>query len=288
VFNQVMQECVMSPFRKISFAIVTSVLAMLLISIPVAAADEPAEAQSQSQTTTSSGSASSATADDTWHFGITPYLWFAGMSGTVGALGRDAGVHVSPGDLLSHFHIGLMGVVEARKNRLVLPIDFMWINLQASKGLPFDQDLSSVQVKVTETILTPKIGYRIVDNEKIKVDALVGLRYWHLGQHLNFQPSGVFNNLAPTQNWVDGVAGAKIEAALSPKVLVTVLGDAGGGGSNSDYQVAGLLGLKICKKAILQMGWRYLYVDYRTNAPKLAVFDVHESGALLGVTFNLK
>jgi hypothetical protein len=36
------------------------------------------------------------------------------------------------------------------------------------------------------------------------------------------------------------------------------------------------------------LGWRYLYVDYQTNAPKLAVFDVHESGALLGVTFNLK
>jgi len=278
----------MSPFRRISFAIVTAVLAILLVSIPAAAGDEPDEPQPQTQSTSSSGSASSAAADDGWHFAITPYLWFAGISGTVGAFGRDASVHVSPGDLLSHFHIGLMGAVEARKNRVVMPIDFMWINLQASRGTSFDPGVSYVQVKVTETILTPKIGYRIVDNEKVKVDALVGLRYWHLGEHLNFQPTGLFNNLSPTQNWVDGVAGGKMVAALSPKVMVTVAGDAGGGGSNLDYQVAGLLGLKICKTAILQMGWRYLYVNYRTNAPKLAVFDAHESGALLGVTFNLK
>src|SRR5208283_1542382 len=103
-------------------------------------------------------------------------------------LGHDAGVHVSPGDLLSHFHIGLMANVEARKNRLVLPLDFMWINLQDAKALPFDQGLSSVKVGATVTILTPKIGYRIVDREKIKVDSLIGLRYWYLGENLSFQP----------------------------------------------------------------------------------------------------
>jgi hypothetical protein len=226
--------------------------------------------------------------DDQWHFDFTPYLWFAGVSGTVGAVGRDASVHVSPGDLLSHFHLGLMANVEARKNRLVLPLDFMWINLQASKGTPFDPGLSSVQVKVTESILAPKVGYRIVDREKVKVDALVGIRYWHLGEHLNFQPSGLFNNLSPTQNWVDGVAGGKFVFALSPKASVTVAGDAGGGGSSLDYQVAGVLGFRLCRVAILDLGYRYLYVNYQTNAPKLAVFDAHESGALLGVTFNLK
>jgi hypothetical protein len=29
-----------------------------------------------------------------WHFGISPYLWFAGVQGTVGALGHEASVHV--------------------------------------------------------------------------------------------------------------------------------------------------------------------------------------------------
>lgn len=276
--------------RGIRFVILSVVAISLLLSVSAVADDQPSPADAQAQTTSNPApaAATASSSDDGWHFDFTPYLWFAGMSGTVGAFGRDTSVHVSPGDLLSHFHLGLMGLVEARKNRLVVPIDFMWINLQASKGTPFDPGLSSVQVKVTETILAPKIGYRIVDHEKVKVDALVGLRYWHLGQHLNFQPSGLFNNLSPTQNWVDGVAGGKFAAALSPKVSVTVAGDAGGGGSSLDYQVAGVLGLRLCKYGILDLGWRYLYVNYSTNPPKLGLFDVHESGALLGFTFNLK
>ena len=31
------------------------------------------------------------TSDDNWHVSISPYLWFAGVHGTVGALGRTVG-----------------------------------------------------------------------------------------------------------------------------------------------------------------------------------------------------
>ena len=45
-------------------------------------------------------------------------------------------------------------------------------------------------------------------------------------------------------------------------------------------EVAALLGLKISEKRALQTGWRYPpNVDYRTNAPALFVYDVHQSGA---------
>src|SRR5437899_9173067 len=61
------------------------------------------------------------TSDDSgWHLAVSPYLWFAGTHGTVGALGRNASVHASPGDLLSHFDFGLMGAAEARRNRFLL------------------------------------------------------------------------------------------------------------------------------------------------------------------------
>jgi hypothetical protein len=65
-----------------------------------------------------------------------------------------------------------------------------------------------------------------------------------------------------------------------------VLGDAGWGGANSDYQVAGLLGYKVEKKCILQAGWRYLDVNYRTSYAFIC--DVATSGLLLGVTINLQ
>jgi hypothetical protein len=201
--------------------------------------------------------------------------------------GHDAAMHVSPGDLLSHFRIGLMANMEARKNRFVIPLDFMWIKLRADHATPFDPGVSNVQLDINEVMLTPKAGYRVLDSEKIKIDALAGFRYWHIGPSLTFQPSGILGNISQSANWVDALGAAKIEMPLSEKVAVTIVGDAGGGGANSDYQVVGVLGYKL-KKVTLQTGWRYLDVNYRGGPPKLFIYDAHLSGLIAGVTFNLK
>src|SRR5664279_1439337 len=161
------------------------------------------------------------------------------------------------------------------------------MKLSDDKGLAFDQGPTSVKIKATETLLTPKVAYRIVNGEKIKVDGNFGIRYWHLGEDLSFQPPGILRNVSQSVNWVDVIAGARIEAALSPKVLVTVLGDAGGGGANSDYQVAGFLGYRLKPNVTLQGGWRYLDVNYRPGGPRF-LYNTATSGLMLGVTFNVK
>ena len=227
-----------------------------------------------------------APADDTsWHLGITPYLWFAGAHGTTGYLGRDASFHASFGDIFSKLNIGLMGAAEARKGRFVFPGDFMWIKLSDDTALPENElGVTSIKVKMTQSILTPKAGYRIVDQEKLKIDGTTGIRYWHLGETLSFQPSSLNNS--QSANWVDVVAGAKLQMPLSPKAGITILGDAGAGGATVDYQIAGLLGYKIKPKIILLLGYRYLDVNYRPSST--FVYDGATSGILLGTTFNVK
>lgn len=134
---------------------------------------------SNGQTGSAPASQQAAPADDNnWHVGITPYLWFAGVNGTVGALDRTVGFHASIGDVLSKFNIGFMGAVEARRKRLLLPLDFMWIKLSDDKGIPLSPfpGITSIKVKVTQTVLTLKAGYRIVDHEKLKADGYVGVR----------------------------------------------------------------------------------------------------------------
>jgi hypothetical protein len=68
-------------------------------------------------------------ADDRCHITFFPYLWFSGIHGTTGVLGFNTSVKASPGDLLSHFEIGLMGTVAARKQHFVAPVNFMWVAL---------------------------------------------------------------------------------------------------------------------------------------------------------------
>ena len=262
------------------------VLTLILSLATSATAQMPAVEDTSQSGGTAPSPANTASADDNWHVGVSPYLWFAGVHGTIGALGRETGVSASFGDIFSYFNIGLMGEVEARKKRFLVASDIMWMRLSDEKALPVNEvGIQSVDAKVKEFLLTPIVGYRVVDKKAIKVDATVGFRYWHLGQTLDFTPSLV-GGVSQSQNWVDAQGGARIHLPLSEKAIVTIVGDAGGGGANSDYQIAALLGYKIGKKYVLQAGWRYLDVNYRSSSS--FIYNTATSGLLLGLTINLK
>jgi hypothetical protein len=231
--------------------------------------------------------------DDTWHLSVSPYLWFPGVHGTVGVLGDTAGFSASPSDLLSHFRFGVMGAVEARRNRLLVPIDLMWIRLEDTKALPVLPPpliATSANLTATEFLLTPKIGIRLINSKKITADFLTGIRYWHFGESLNFSPSTLGITRSKSQNWVDPLVGGRIEAALSQKTVFTMAGDVGGWGTGSqlEYQVVGLLGYKIKPNMTLQGGYRYLYVDYAKGGPAGAFVTAATSGVVFGATLNLK
>jgi len=71
---------------------------------------------------------------------------------------------------------------------------------------------------------------------------------------------------------------------LSPKIAVIIAGDAGGGGANVDYQVAGFANLQIKPKWGIGIGYRYLDINYRNS--NSAVLDVHESGIVLTLLYK--
>ena len=223
-----------------------------------------------------------------WHFAVSPYLWFPGVHGTIGARGHDASIHESPGDLLSHFRFGLMGLVDTRYKRIVIPVDMMWIRLGANNALPLTDEAVTAHVKGQEFILTPKIGYRLVDSEIIKIDALTGFRYWHFGANLRLSTSETSTQtFSGSENWVDPLVGGRILANLSPKISVSMGGDVGGWNTGSliDYQIGGVLGYRIKPAVVLQVGYRYLATDFRSGGTTI---NLVTSGVLFGATITLK
>jgi len=225
--------------------------------------------------------------DSNWHIAAAPYLWFPGMHGTVGAAGRELSVHASATEILSNFRFGLMGAVEFRRKRLVLPVDAIWVRLEDDKPLPLEEMVTTAKFKAQQIILTPKIGVRVIDEQRVKIDALTGFRYWHLAESLTFKPSALGLSFSNSQNWVDPLVGGRIQLALAHKVAVNVLGDVGGWGigAHLDYQVAGLLSFRIKPTWNLQAGYRYVGVDYRSGG---FLFDVITSGVIFGLTMNLR
>jgi hypothetical protein len=229
----------------------------------------------------------SASTESDWHFAVSPYLWLPWIHGTIGARGHEASVHVSPGDLLSHFRFGLMGLVDTRYKRIVVPVDFVWLRLGANNALPLTDEAVNANVKGQAFILTPKIGYRLVDSEIVKIDALTGFRYWHFGESLRLSTSDTSVKFSSSQNWVDPVVGGRILANLSPKITVSIGGDVGGWNTGSliDYQIGGLLGYRIKPAVALQAGYRYLATDYRSGGTTI---NVVIAGPLFGATITLK
>ena len=102
--GRAVKENAMSDYRKLHLMMFLAALVALLFS-PLARAEEqpkaqPVAVQTESSTPSAPSPVPQAAAatdpnNDVWHFAVAPYLWFAGMHGTVGARGYDASVHAS-------------------------------------------------------------------------------------------------------------------------------------------------------------------------------------------------
>lgn len=220
-----------------------------------------------------------------WRVGVNIYGWFPGMHGTVGALGHDAGIHVPFSDVFHNLKGVIPIAVEADKGRFLMPVDFIWLKLGVDNGLPLnDFGQVSITTDLTESILTPKIGYRLLDAEHLKFDALAGIRYWHLGGNNTLFPSGLsYSNSA---NWVDGLGGGRFILPFGEKAAITVGGDAGAGQADLDYQAFGLFNYNFTPKFSMAVGWRYLDVDYVPGNSSQFVYDTVTTGAIAGFGFN--
>jgi hypothetical protein len=194
-------------------------------------AEPPASAALPAAPSPSADSTAAASESD-WHFTVSPYLWFPGVHGSVGdPNGGEIRFSASPGDLLSHFRFGLMGAVEPRYKRIVMPLDIMWIRLGDDKALPNSPGQGVANLKAQEFILTQKLGYRVIDQDRIKIDALAGFRYWHYAEQVSFTTNTL--NFSGAENWVDPVVGGRITGILTPKFEVNIGGDVGGWGAAS-------------------------------------------------------
>ena len=263
-----------------------SLILSMLLSAAAMAQDQPsADAH---PATGNVATASNPEAPDGWHVLLFPYLWFPGAHGETVTLGQDVGIHSSASDLLSETRFGIMGTLDPRYKRWVLPVDLFWVRLEDTKALTFPPSTAvSADFKSSEIMLTPRVGYRVIDQERLKIDGTAGFRYWHLGESVQLTPSIPGLNFAGSQNWVDPVIGGRIETFVTPKVGFFVSGDVGGWGVGSqlDYQMAALVGYRIKPKMTLAAGFRYTAVNYR-NGP--FIYDIVSSGILVGVRVQLK
>jgi hypothetical protein len=227
--------------------------------------------------------------EDVWHLSASPYLWLAGLDGTLNLSGHEAAVHQSFGDIFSNLKVGFMGLTEVRRGRVGVLTDLLFVRVGDQAAVPVPQLPINVQVKLTSTTftLTPEVAYRVYSQKHFAADVLGGFRFYHLGANSNFNagPIGQFSYTG-SNNWADVTAGARLLARVTPKIGAFLIGDAGGGGSSPTWELAYGVGYKVLENATAQIGYKRLYFN-RQDGSSFGL-EATQQGLVLGTTIRFR
>ncbi|MGC1449889.1 MAG: hypothetical protein WA830_07625 [Candidatus Sulfotelmatobacter sp.] len=227
-----------------------------------------------------------------WHVDWIPfYLWFTGLSGNVGANGYVVPVSVSFSQVIQQLNIGWMTDLDVRRKRIGLFTDLIFMSLSSDqKTTPVGPGPTYLgfQANAKQLIVDPELYVRLVDKDRGSIDAIGGGRFWDLNNSLDlFPPSGTTITAGQTQTWVDPVLGARARLNANKGIFFNLKGDAGGFGVGSQltYQIYAGMGKEFKKKYSVLLGYRYLYVDYKSGG---FLYDVHMSGLQAGFNIRFK
>ncbi|MEA2782101.1 MAG: hypothetical protein QOK29_3645 [Rhodospirillaceae bacterium] len=221
---------------------------------------------------------------DGWTFEITPYLWIAGLNGTVGASERlpPADIDVSFSDIFSHLKFAAYVVAEARHERfgILADIEYAKLTADSSRFTPLGQ----AQLEVKSFNSTIEGAYRFVDTPSFMLDGLAGVRIFSVENQLSF--GFLPNRSASSSNtWVDPVIGIRVIVPIRSGFFVNGYGDVGGFGISADWtwEIYGGVGYNFNDSITGYAGYRYLDVDHQDGG---FIYDVSQRGPLIGVGFR--
>lgn len=222
----------------------------------------------------SSVSAGEPAADDGWKFAAEFYLWGAAVSAT-SALGSDVGAKLD--DILEARRLAYMGAVGVNKGRWTLAADMTYLKVDGSSEIAPSLNASA---KVTSWIITPLVGYNLVDTQKGRLDLLGGARYLsvkaELGvDELNVRRDGSESNL-------DAIIGARGNLNVAENWFLFGLLDVGTGESDLTWQALGGVGYRF-KWFNLVAAYRYISWDFGEDTEVIDNLKVH--GPAIGIQY---
>jgi hypothetical protein len=256
---------------------------VLGVGDPMSAAGQeasPQEAQTQDTEVAT-------TSESPWSFGVTSYLWLAGLSGDVGAQGRVADIDVSFGEIfdsLDWLPPPVMIAGEIRYGRFAVLSDFIYLGMEGDGSSPGPLPLSA-ELDLNTVIWTFAGSYRVIQNDPVTLDLLAGGRLWNLDAELTLAAPGAALQRSGSETWVDPIIGVAGRVKLGSNFALRAEGDVGGFGVNADidWQVIATLQYLLNDSIALEAGYRYLAVDYDDGG---FLFDVALHGPIIGGSFR--
>ena len=205
-----------------------------------------------------------------WKFGAEVYLWGASVGGKTAS---GSNIDVSFDDVLENLEMGFMGLFGVQKGRWSLMADVIYLDVKDDttvSGQPLSAELSG-------WIVTPAVGYNLVETERVRLDVVGGARYLYLELDLGL---GSIRVEESGSIW-DAIVGVRGSFNLTEKWYLPYHLDVGTGDSDLTWQAVGGVGYKLKWFDVLA-GYRYLYWDFEDGK---AIDDLDLSGPFAGIKF---
>ena len=154
-----------------------------------------------------------------WALQITPYLWATDLKGKISPFRRAPTINVERSFSDGIDDVNFAGFVNiwGRHGRFVFSGDVMYTNTtdgHASGSLPAlpvpmppGVDIKG-SVDTKQFMATLQGGYRVLDMSSFTLDALGGVRYWHIANDVTVSALGMSRSYGESFSWVDPVIGA--------------------------------------------------------------------------------
>lgn len=213
-----------------------------------------------------------ARAQDTWTYEASPFLWAAGLDGREGFGNVVGDVHADFNDLIEFVDIGVSLRVTARRP----PVG--WFGEASYVRIKDDVDtvsLGPVRFSTTQTFAEGGLLYELSSAFAV----YGGLRF----QGLDMELSASAGRLDDTQEWIDGIVGARWTPLVSDYWVAWARGDVGGGSSDLVWLAEVGAGYRWNDQWGAYLAYRILDTDYEHGN---FVYDMKQSGLLFGFGFR--
>jgi opacity protein-like surface antigen len=229
-----------------------------------------------------------AAGDDAWTFGLAPYVWTAGISGTVGAFGAPPSqINVSSQSVLENLDMALMGVAIVHHGRWGLFTDIVYSDLSTSSQNTPGPLFGSAKIKAKTFFVTPMVEYQAIDNGWSELYPMAGVRVWYSETQLNLT-GGLLSgrNFSDDATWVDPTIGLRGRIKLDENLWLNGWGIVGGFDVDHDrfmWDVMGGVNYEFNDWASAQVGYRATGTDYNHGG---YIFDITMQGPIIGAVFR--
>ena len=274
-----------------------TVLTLCGINISYAIAQSPADAGTPPLSTVDKSA---------WALQVTPFIWAAGLHGRMSPYQRGTTMNgdKSFSDIMSDFNAGGFLNIWARHDRVVFSGDILYIDTTNSHA---SGPLSSYQIPGLGVTIPPgshvgaKIdsrqsmatliaGYRLVDKSNITLDALTGVRLWHIDNKVTVTANNPYigkrtESYSEDFGWVDPVIGVRAFIPLTNKLSLQNQADVGGFGIGSEitWSVNATANYIVTRNLSVSAGYQVLKINY-DHAGR--VYDVRLNGPMLGASWR--